>query len=241
MNRSARVSSRVDTAEGRRVRTVPDIVAERLTIDFRGADGAKVTIAEDLSFSLGAGDVCCLLGRSGSGKTSLLRVAAAMAAPVSGRVTWWGADIQKMGDDERRMMRRTRIGYMDQAASMVRDLTVLENVLIPVMPEGRAAVAARLGAARDLLEGFALGGHLDATTATLSSGERQRVCLARAMINDPSVLILDEPTASLDRGLADLVIDMLTEHASAGGAVLVASHDPHVAESATSVIRLETD
>lgn len=202
-------------------------------IRFTAATGAIVTVVDDLDLTLAAGEMFCIVGRSGSGKTSILRVAAAITRPTAGDIAWWGTDLASLNEPEIRDLRRTRIGYLDQASVMVPDLDSLENVLVPVLPDGRKLVRRRRSAAEDLLDRLGLGSRIHHLPQHLSGGERQRVALARAMINEPDLLIVDEPTASLDRHTADDVIGLLADYAGAH-AVLVASHDPHVAEAATA-------
>lgn len=213
--------------------------ARALTIRFARPDTSDLVLVKDLDLVVTGGDLVTVWGRSGSGKTSLLRTLTGQSMPSGGSVYWWGTALATMTDNQRRDLRRTRIGLLDQGAAMVPELTVLENVLLPVLPDGRRQVRAARSRALELLEVLGLVSRLDALPATISGGERQRAALARALLCRPEVLVVDEPTASLDRVWADGVIQHLVDHAHGGGAVLAASHDPHLRAAATTVLEIE--
>lgn len=182
-----------------------------------------ITIACNFTLSLLPGQLHGIRGRSGSGKTSILRVAAGLREPTGGTVSWEGTPIAGLGRDERARQRRELIGYVDQQANLIDGFTVLENVLMPAVP-GRKTKDHK-GRAMDLLAALGIAGKTADLVDTLSGGERQRVALARALLLKPPILIADEPTASLDRATANTVIDLLADYASAGNALLVAAHD----------------
>lgn len=204
---------------------------------FRRAGDDPLTIVTDLNLDLQGGQLLCIAGRSGSGKTSILRVAAGLTTPSSGTVRWRGTDIGPMTADGRARERRVFCGIVEQSAPLLDDLTALENVLLPAVPDRRTRELR--GRAADLLGSLGLGGRLTHRPRALSGGERQRIALARALLLQPPVLIADEPTASLDRRWADTVIDTLTAAAGSGTAVLVASHDRHLIERSTVASTLD--
>lgn len=236
------------------MREIPDtsamLQASNLGIRFDRGDGNPLVITQSFNLAVFPGTLVCLSGRSGSGKTSILRTLAGIevltgnpegtSRRVDGSVQWWGNDLASMTENQIREMRRSRMGFMDQAASMVHGLSAVENVLLPVLPDGRTAVRTKARRANDLLDFFGLKDRKDHRAERLSGGERQRVVLARALINEPKLILLDEPTASLDRIWADEVISCLEEFVSAGGAVVAASHDPHVSAVAHSTVTIET-
>lgn len=223
--------------------SVPEevLAAADLSISFSDAHGARVEIATGMSFSLLGGGSVCLVGRSGSGKTSILRVLAGLAAPQGGTVKWWGQDISTLTESDRRDLRRARFGYVDQAATLVADLSALENVLLPVLPDGTKAVKEHEGRAHDLLRAFGLRDRAGSRPTMLSGGERQRVSIARALLNAPDILIVDEPTASLDAAWADETIRLLLEYQQDGCALLLASHDEAVVAASRRIIRIEPE
>lgn len=193
-----------------------------------GSDPLRIITEYDLT--LDRGGMHCLAGRSGSGKTSILRVAAGLVPPAAGAVCWEGLEITGLADDVVTTRRRQHVGYLDQRGSLLPGLTALENVLLPAVPDRRTRALARR--ARDLLHRLGVGQRATHYPDRLSGGERQRVAFARALLLEPAVIMADEPTASLDRATADQLIALLRALADDGIAVLVASHDQHLIDAA---------
>lgn len=218
----------------------PDLELQGIRIAFTGTAGAVITIADNLNLTVGTGTLFCIIGRSGSGKTSILRAAAALTTPSNGTVRWFGVDTTSMTDNQIRDTRRARLGYSDQASAMIPDLTSVENVLIPLLPDGTRAVRKNRSHAEELLDQLGLAERRNHLPHQLSGGERQRVALARALVRGPDILIADEPTASLDRQTADTTIALLTSYAQ-DHTVLTASHDPHLARAANHTLALEQE
>ncbi|WP_150461896.1 ABC transporter ATP-binding protein [Nesterenkonia ebinurensis] len=214
----------------------PAVELEGVTIRYTEADGNERVIVQDFSLTIPQGAVHCLAGRSGSGKTSLLRVATATQTPTSGEVRWAESAIVGLNHKQLAAARRQHMGYVDQGATVIEELTVLDNVLIPAMPEGITAEITQR--ANELLERFGLAAATRQKARSLSGGERQRLAIVRGLLLEPTALALDEPTASLDRNTANTVIEAMHTAASSGAAVLVASHDPEVIASAHTVTRL---
>ena len=203
-----------------------------VAIRYERAGMPPLQIIADYDLGLAAGTMHCLAGRSGSGKTSILRVAAGLVPPTAGEVLWSGQPLSGLRDDAITELRRTHVGYLDQGGVLVGGLTALENALLPAVPGRR--VRAHEARARDLLDRLGVGARAAHRPDQLSVGERQRVALARALLLEPAVLMVDEPTASLDREIADGVIALLDGLARDGIAVLVASHDEHLIAAADS-------
>lgn len=201
----------------------------------RHAEEALV-IVRGLDLEVDAGDIRVLAGRSGSGKTSVLRVAAGLVAPAAGDVLWNGTSLIGLPDDRITALRHTLIGYLDQGGALLESLTAVENVLVPLVPQ--RVTPADSDRAIALLERLGVAERSHHRPSRLSVGERHRVALARALITSPSVLMADEPTASLDRISADAVIDLLRSLAADGIGVLVATHDPHLIAAADSTTEL---
>lgn len=203
-----------------------------VTIRYERAGMPDLEIISGYDLALDTGAMHCLAGRSGSGKTSILRVAAGLAHPSAGSVLWGGRQLDALRDDAITELRRTHVGYLDQGGVLIAGLTALENVLLPAVPGRRVRDLETRG--RELLERLGVGPRAAHRPDQLSVGERQRVALARALLLEPTVLMIDEPTASLDREAADGVIALLDDLTADGIAVLVASHDEHLIAAADS-------
>ena len=188
------------------------------------------TVLEDVSFDLARRELVVVRGPSGSGKTTLLAIVGAMLSPSSGEVHLDGEPTSRLRESHRAEIRRRKVGFVFQDLQLVDGLTSRENVLLPRIPDGvRPEDEAR---ATMLLERFGLAAVAGVNAKSLSGGERQRVALARALINDPSLLVLDEPTAHLDDARASSIAEELATVAADNRAVLVATHDPRLAQSA---------
>ena len=207
-----------------------------VTIRYQGADGHPLDIVTDYNLSLAPGEMHCLAGRSGSGKTSILRVAEGLAAPTAGEVRWSGESLADLSDARITALRRDFVGYLDQNGTLIPGLSAIENVLLPAIPARKVKELAPT--ARDLLEVLGVGARAKHRPEQLSGGERQRVAFARSLLLSPRVLMVDEPTASLDRASADAVITLLKELSADGITVLVSAHDQHLIAAADTTTRL---
>jgi putative ABC transport system ATP-binding protein len=187
------------------------------------------TVLDDVSFELLRGELVVVRGPSGSGKTTLLAIVGAMLSPSSGEVHLDGEPTSRLREAHRAEVRRRKVGFVFQDLQLVDGLTSRENVLLPRVPDGVRPVDEKR--AGELLERFGLAAVADVDAKSLSGGERQRVALARALINDAPLLVLDEPTAHLDDARAVSIAEELAAVARDGRAVLVATHDPRLAQS----------
>ncbi|TYO97108.1 putative ABC transport system ATP-binding protein [Geothermobacter ehrlichii] len=173
--------------------------------------------------------VSVLQGPSGSGKSSLLSLVGGMARPTSGRVLLEGREVSRLPERFLTDVRRQTFGFIFQQFHLVRELSARENVLLPLYPlaEGFAAMRRR---ADELLARFGLTDKAQHKVRWLSGGEQQRVAVARALVNRPRMVIADEPTAHLDSRLSRELLGILHDLAAEGRAVLLATHDPLVAD-----------
>jgi len=213
-----------DPEEARRrvlneARTMARITDPRVV---RAIDAVSITIAD--------GSWIALRGPSGSGKTTLLGVLGGMIAPTSGDVLFEGESIVRLREHHRAELRRTKIGFVFQQLALVPEMSVLENVLLPLVPEGGAASVQESKALAELDRVGLDRGKALARASMLSGGERQRVAIVRALIREPKLLLLDEPTAHLDRESATGILELLGEQKTKGRTIVVSTHDPRVAE-----------
>ncbi len=202
------------------------IIVEHLGKRVSDADG-WLTILDDLSFRVAAGDTVAIVGASGSGKSTLLGLLAGLDLPTEGTVTMFGESLFALDEDGRAAWRARNLGFVFQSFHLLPQMTALENVMLPLELAGERKPAAR---ARQLLERVGLGQRLGHYPRTLSGGEQQRVALARAFAPQPRLLFADEPTGSLDAATGARVIDLLFElNREAGATLLLVTHDAELA------------
>ena len=213
----------------------PVLRVETLTKTFPSG-GRTLTVIDDVSFSVGAGDTCAIVGPSGSGKTTLLGLCAGLDQPTSGTVELCGVDLSPLDEDERAEVRNQYVGFVFQTFRLLPTLTALENVMVPAELRGDTDPQAR---AAELLDQVGLGDRLDHYPSQLSGGERQRVAMARAFINRPRVLFADEPTGNLDAETAERIEDLLFDlNETAGTTLVLVTHDEELAAQTERVLHL---
>jgi lipoprotein-releasing system ATP-binding protein len=191
--------------------------------------GTRLEVLRGANLAVRAGEVVALLGPSGSGKSTLLHIAGLLEQADGGEIFIDGRPCGRMGDLERTLVRRERLGFVYQFHHLLPEFSALENVMLPQLVAGKGRRAARQRAT-ELLTVLGLSARLDHRPARLSGGEQQRVAIARAIANAPQVLLADEPTGNLDGRTAELVfgelLQLVREH---GLAALIATHNPELA------------
>ena len=207
----------------------------RLHKTFVPAGQPRVTALHDVTLELSPGDFIAVRGPSGGGKSTLLLTAGGLQRPDSGRVLLDDTDLYALSPGERATLRGTRIGFVFQQFHLIDYLSVLENVLAASLPTRRDDAEER---AKQLLQRFGMTSRLHHRPPQLSVGEKQRTALARALLNDPAVLLADEPTGNLDEANAAAVLDAMAEFAEAGGMVLLVTHDRDAAARAPRSIEI---
>ena len=203
-----------------------------------GRGEAEVQALRDVHFQLFPGEVSLVIGPSGSGKTTLLMIAGAMLSPTAGEVRLQGTSLASLGATELARVRLLRIGFVFQSFNLFPTLSALENV---ALPGSLAAIGRRRRNRRaaELLRQLGLGRRLAHRPEQLSAGEKQRVAMARALINDPPLLLADEPTANLDSVSGRQILQLFREIAAREGrGVLVVTHDARLIEGGGRVSRL---
>ena len=200
------------------------------------SNGQALEVLHEISLEARAGTVTALVGRSGCGKTTLLNLAGAMDFPTSGEVLIDGRATARLGDAELTGLRRRRIGFVFQFFQLLPNLTVLENVELPLLLAGARDPG---GPARERLAWVGLEEKAGAMPYQLSGGQMQRVAVARALVHRPDILIADEPTGNLDTASGDRVLELIRESATRfGAAVLMATHAAEAAAIADVRVRL---
>ena len=209
--------------------------ARDLSKRYRRPDGDVQALA-DVSLSVDENEMVVVRGPSGSGKSTLLMVIGGLLTPDSGRVTVCGEDPYAVSPDDRARFRARNIGFVFQQFHIVPYLTVRDNVLSASMALKNDDAEQR---ATELIERFGLAERSGHMPGELSTGERQRTALARAILNDPPLILADEPTGNLDEANGRLVLSCLAELATQNRSVLVVTHDPAVEEFAHRTVYLE--
>ncbi|NTV97197.1 MAG: ABC transporter ATP-binding protein [Thiobacillus sp.] len=197
---------------------------------FNAGQGNEYVAVREVDLVIEDGGVTVLSGPSGSGKTTLLSLIGGLTRPTAGRVRLDGRDISALPERFLTELRRTTFGFVFQHFHLIRGLTVLDNVMLPAAPTGRPYREVRRRAL-ELLVDLGLAGRAGTPVEKLSGGEAQRAAIARALINDPRVLIADEPTAHLDSQLSRQILDVLANLRGSGRSLILSSHDPLVTES----------
>ena len=198
---------------------------------------ADALALNDVSFSIGKGELVYLAGPSGAGKSTLLKMIAAVERPTSGSVVVYGQDIGKLKKAGVPFLRRN-LGVIFQQQRLLNDRSILANTMLPLIVTG-ASTAQAEQRARAALDKVDLLDRARAMPLELSGGEQQRVAIARAIVNRPQIILADEPTANLDRAAADRVIDALRAFNAVGVTCMISTHDEQILDAAARVIRLE--
>ena len=204
------------------------------------AGAAPLKILSNLDLTVGAGESVAIVGPSGSGKSTLLNLIGSLDRPTSGRVLLSGQDVTALNEKELAKVRNQRIGFIFQGHHLLPQCTVLENVLVPTLADGSTGANDQaLARAKSLLQRVGLGERQNHRPAQLSGGERQRAAVVRALINQPQLLLADEPTGALDQtsagNLADLLVELNREEKIA---LIVVTHSPALAARMSRALEL---
>ena len=196
-----------------------------------------LTILDNISLTLAAGEACAIIGASGSGKSTLLGLLAGLDTPTGGRVLFDGVDLGTLDEDGRARLRAGRVGFIFQSFQLFAGLTALENVMLLLELSDRRDARAT---ARDVLGHVGLADRLGHYPSQLSGGEQQRVAIARAFAARPKILFADEPTGSLDQATGARVIELLfTLNREQATTLVLVTHDAALAEYCTRRVRLD--
>ena len=202
-----------------------------------GSGTRTLTVLDEVSFSIDKGATFSIVGPSGSGKTTLLGLCAGLDNPTSGWVTLDGHELYKLDEDQRAQVRNQKVGFIFQNFQLIPTLTALENVMVPMELNKIDGVRPK---AMDLLAKVGLADRHHHYPTQLSGGEQQRVSLARAFSNNPSILFADEPTGNLDEETSRKVVDLIFDlNREAGTTLILVTHDLELAQRTQRIIRLK--
>jgi putative ABC transport system ATP-binding protein len=183
------------------------------------------------------GEFTAVMGASGSGKSTLMNILGCLDQPTSGAYILGGSDVSQLDDDQLSEVRSRRIGFVFQNFNLIQQLTVLENLEVPMFYLGLSP-AERRRRAMELAERVGLTDRADHRPMQLSGGQQQRVCIARAMINEPLILLADEPTGALDSKTGQQILELFDNLVDQGKTIILVTHDPTVAHRCRRVVTL---
>lgn len=206
------------------------IELKQITKTYNAGRANEFTAIADIDLSIETGQVVAIIGPSGSGKTTLLSVVGCMARPSAGRIFVDGQETTSLPEKFLAQIRRSTFGFVFQDHNLIKGISVIENTMLPAYPCGEKYKTLR-ERAMALLARLKIESKASRRIGELSGGERQRAAIARALINDPTIVIADEPTAHLDTVLSAEFLDIAAGLAADGKTLLLASHDPLVFEA----------
>ena len=215
------------------------VIAEFVDVHRHYQMGENVVRAlNGVSLQVLKGDYVAIMGRSGSGKSTMLNILGCLDRPTEGSYLLGGEDVTRMPDDALSMKRGRDIGFIFQSFNLIPQLTVLENLEVPLFYQNRIGPESRAKAEK-LASRVGLGGRLEHKPMELSGGQQQRVAIARALMNDPLFLLADEATGNLDSNTEREILDLLDELRAEGMTIVVVTHNPKVAERADCTVWLK--
>ena len=211
-----------------------------ITRTFTVPDSEPLHILTGVNLSVSPGEHVAIVGRSGTGKSTLLNILGLIDKPTSGHYTLSGTDTSRLGESRRAHLRGQTFGFVFQSFNLIPGLTTTENVAAPLLYDTGRAFWTRSARAAELLEAVGLGDKVGSPISRLSGGEQQRVAIARALSRRPSVILADEPTGALDVDTGAVVMDLLERQChETGAALIIITHDLAVAGRAHTQYRLE--
>ncbi|MDP1752636.1 MAG: ABC transporter ATP-binding protein [Reyranella sp.] len=198
-----------------------------------------VAAVAGIDLDVPVGRFAAIIGRSGSGKSTLMAMIGGLSRPSAGTVAVGGTDVWGLSENALAAFRNEKIGYVFQFASLLPTLRLIDNVALPAMLGGRRASAETYTRAAGLLERMGLGGYLEAYPSEISAGEQRRAAIARALINDPALLLADEPTSDLDEQTEIEIMDeLLAVNREIGTTLILVTHNLALAEQAEQIVHI---
>ena len=213
--------------------------ARALSKSYIGGDGGTIKVLDAIDFRVARGEMVAIIGSSGAGKSTLLHLLGALDRPTAGQVLIDGASVNDLSDDGISALRNRTVGFVFQFHHLLREFTALENVMMPLRIAGVEEEKAQQRA-KTLLERVGLGGRMLHRPGALSGGEQQRTAVARALANDPAVLLADEPSGNLDHQNSERLHDLFSELArELELGMVIVTHNRSLAARADRVLQLE--
>jgi len=201
-------------------------------------DGVEVRALDGVDLNINAGEFVAIVGPSGSGKSTLLNMIGLLDTPSSGRIFLKGIDVSRASPDERARLRNRELGFVFQYHHLIPEFSALENVMMPMLIAGKSKAEAK-EKSRELLVSVGLGERLDNRPNQLSGGQNQRVAVARALVNGPSIVIGDELTGNLDTKSSQLIYDLLRDlNKKINQTFILVTHDMTLAEKTDRILRI---
>lgn len=221
-----------------RVRIESPVIDLKAVFKDYDAPSGAIRALRGIDLRVGAGDLAAVVGRSGSGKSTLLNVITGIDRPTSGEVLVAGTAVHALSEGRLAAWRGRQVGVVFQFFQLLPTLTVAENVAMPMDFCGTYPPAERRPRALALLDRVGIADQADKLPLALSGGQQQRAAIARALANDPPVLVADEPTGNLDSGTGQAVWELFHELAGDGKTIVVVTHDPEVSRWANRIVRI---
>ena len=217
----------------------PTAVLEGLTKHYYKPDGTILVEAlRGIDLVIPSGEYCAIMGASGSGKSTLMNLLGCLDRPSSGRYLLDGIDVSDLDDTALSRVRGRRIGFVFQAFNLVSELTIVENVEVPLFYQG-VPRAERRARAVERLSLVGLEDRLGHRPSELSGGQQQRVAIARSLVTDPAIVMADEPTGNLDTATGDAILNIFRQLHTEGMTIIMVTHDPKIADHCQRVVTLE--
>ncbi len=215
----------------------PVIELQKVVKKYQGAGGTVLAL-DDIDLKVNAAEFVAVLGKSGAGKTTLVNMLTGIDRPTSGEICVAGTSVHTLGEDQRAAWRGRYVGVVLQFFQLLPSLTVLQNVMLPMDFANRYSMRQQRALALQLLAQVGIAEHAHKLPSAVSGGQQQRIAIARALANDPPLLVADEPTGSLDSNTARSVLEIFQKLVDQGKTIVMVTHDRDLAKQAARIVRL---
>ncbi len=199
----------------------------------------ELTVLKRINLEIYPGAFVTIMGSSGSGKSTLMHIIGCLDTPTKGEILLEGKNVSSFSEDKLAQMRGKKIGFVFQQFNLLHNLNALENVMLPMVFQGVPGKE-RIERAKELLNSLDLEKRMSHRPAELSGGERQRIAIARALANDPEIIVADEPTGNLDSTTGKMIMEILTDlHKRQEKTIIVVTHDPKIANYSKQIVSIK--